>query len=68
MVFIRMVIYTKGIEGVILIMSVILNSVTGLKVSGNNNCLETNKVYKCDKALEVYSIVQYASVCAPLAT
>ena len=44
MVFIRMVIYTKGISGVILIISSILNRVTGLKISGKNNCLETNKV------------------------
>jgi len=63
-----MVIYTMGISGVILIISSILNRVTGLEISRKINCLETNKAYKCDKALKVYSIVHYASVCAPLAT
>jgi hypothetical protein len=44
-----------------------LNRVMGLEISRKNNW-KLNKVFKCDKALKVYSIVQYASVCAPLAT
>lgn len=49
------------------LISNILNRVMGLEISRKNNW-KLNKVFKCDKALKVYSIVQYASVCAPLAT